>query len=105
MDVIKVSYGEFYAIDDSFDLNQLRKLKRVKRVSDGYVPEKTTSCIEIEVGANVITKKENVDDAIIKELEEKTSQYQKWWNDERAAKAKVDEELKCLKLTISNQEG
>lgn len=81
MDVIRISWNEFFAVDDSFDLNQLRKLKRVKELKHGHY-ERTDDpeTITVEIGS-CIDSPEKAEEIKSQEYKKESEQRYEWYTE------------------------
>jgi hypothetical protein len=101
MDIIRFGYGEEFAVDGRFDLNNLRALKRVKTVGDKYIPDYTKKkSLEILLDCTVTYEEEEIEKVVVEDIKREKDQYSRWWNEEKTKTRKLSEELKCAKLEI-----
>jgi hypothetical protein len=101
MDVIKFYYGREFMVDEQFDLNQLRRLNKVKKVGSTYIldPDNTEK-IEVIIEANFVLGESQTEKVIVEELTKDKDQYSKLWTEERERTNKLSNELNCAKLEI-----
>ena len=97
-EIIEFGYHNTFAIAEDFDLNQFRKLTKVKACGETYVPEE--QFMSIHFGKTVISDKHEADNAKIQELEKQVDQRYKWWQKEKEDNVKLAEKIKCLKLQL-----
>lgn len=97
MDIIRFGYS-FFAVNSTFNLNEIRGFNPVKMSGDTYIPEEVK--VEIILNQKVTFDNEEIEKVNVESLKKERDQYSRWWNEEQTAKRKIDEELKCLKLDV-----
>lgn len=103
MDIINFGYYTSYAVEDDFDLNELRELTKVKLVGDRYIIDSDEdSNISIIIKKDVAYKKEEIEAITIKELKEDVEKYSKWWIEEQEKAKQINKELKKLKKQLGD---
>jgi len=98
-DIIVFSYNDHYAVNDDFDLNQVRRLVKVKEVKGKYIPDEE-KYLEIRIGREVSIDEVEIEKLNFDKLKEDRDSYSRWWIQEQAKVIKLEEELKCKKLEI-----
>lgn len=101
-EILKIGYGETFALTYDFDLNTLRNVYAVKKVGNAYVAEDpdNASKMEIVLNQNVITNPSSIEKSKVAELEKEKENLHRWWKEEEAARKKIGDELNCLKAQL-----
>jgi len=100
-DIIKFDWNNEYAVDDSFDLNQLRKFKKVKSVNSNYVFDEKDSGMTIEIGKPLLIAPEEIEENEKQELIKDKENYKAWYNQEQSKANKLKNELDCIKKQLA----
>jgi len=98
-DIIVFSYSDHYAVNNDFDLNQVRRLVKVKEVKGKYVPDEE-KYLEIKIGREISIDEEEIEKINLDKLKEDRDSYFRWWRQEQDKVKKLEEELKCKKIEL-----
>lgn len=98
-DIIVLGWNDYYAVNSDFDLNEVRKLVKVKEVKGKFLPEDEKT-LEIKIGREIVVEEKEIEKVEISKLEDDNKNYSRWWTEEKEKVKKLEEELRCKKLEL-----
>lgn len=98
-EILKISYGDEFALSDDFDLNQLRKIKRVSKLKDKYIAD-VKQDFELSFGETLVKDEEEKENLKFDAMKQDKEQYERWWSEGNTEKNKLNEKIKCLQIEI-----
>lgn len=101
MDIIEFGWHDSYAVDPSFDLNDLRRFIPVKEERNKYIPvDEDIGHIRVLINKKVVFEEKEIEEAKLEKAEADKEQYSRWWREEQTKTKKLEEELNRLKLDL-----
>jgi phosphopantetheine adenylyltransferase len=104
-EIISFGYNEDYVVDESFDLNQLRKLRRTKKVGNVRTLDESNNNITVKFGATITIDEEVVNDELLQETKESLENYRKWYHQEQEKVKNLNADIDCIKQQINELKG
>jgi hypothetical protein len=94
-DIIKFGWSEEYAVDETFDLNCLRELIKVKELGRGYAldAEKSGIVVHIGKGSLVAIAEEAAENLKIRDLEDNLDSYRRAYEESQKTVKQLKEKL------------
>lgn len=99
-EILTIGYGNSFALEPGFDLNQLRRLHPVEEVKGNYVPAPGHSDFYVTFNKTLIVDDAKIEESKLAKAEEDKENYRRWWSSEQEKTRKLQSDLDCLKLQL-----